>query len=466
MLAFFILFKERKQASSLWAWVLILIFIPVIGFLLYMLFGRPHNKSKGRHRGVYTNPELNALKVRQLKQLEGGAEAAVPALSKELRGLVKMNLKSADAPLSEDNRLHIFNDGEQKFHALFEDIERAEHHIHLQYYILKNDGIGNRLMDLLIEKAAEGVEVFILYDDIGSNALPRKFFDAFEEAGGKTAASLPSRLPFFNPRINYRNHRKIAVIDGRIGYIGGFNIGDEYLGQKKELGYWRDTHIRIEGSAVHSMQHVFLNDWNHASYKRPMQYSEAYFPEMQVRDGAAVQIVASGPDEPVDQIKNGMLKMIMAAESTICIQTPYFVPEESILDALRVAALCGIDVSIMIPNKPDHPFVHDASLSFLEEMVDAGVKAYRYQNGFLHAKTVTIDGKAATVGSANLDVRSFSLNYEANSFIYDEGTVAQLDHLFAQDVKLSTQMTKELFEQRTIVERGKQRLARLVAPIL
>lgn len=466
VLAFFILFKERKKASSLWAWVLLLIFLPVIGFLLYFLFGRPHNKSKGRHSGIYANPALKERIDSQLEKVEDGPADGGPALSKELQGLVRMNLKSAAAPLSSDNRIQIFNDGERKFQALFEDIKKAEYHIHLEYYILKNDGIGNQLMDLLAVKAKEGVEVLFLYDDIGSNALPRDFFKAFIEAGGRAAASLPSRLPLFNPRINYRNHRKIAVIDGAIGYIGGFNVGDEYLGEKKELGYWRDTHIRIEGGAVQSMQHGFLIDWNHASFNHPVKYKDAYFPETKAQAGAAIQVVASGPDEPIDQIKNGMLKLIVAAQSTIRIQTPYFVPEESILDALRVAALCGIDVAIMIPNKPDHPFVHDASLSFLEEMVDAGVKVYRYQNGFLHAKTVTVDGKAATVGSANLDVRSFTLNYEANAFIYDQKTVAELDHIFAQDVKLSTQMTKELFEQRTLVERGKQRLARLVAPIL
>lgn len=466
VLAFFILFNERKKASSLWAWVLLLIFLPVTGFLLYLLFGQPHDKSKGRHSSVYNNPELEEQAARQLQELESGTVSAKTELPQGMQGLVKMNLKTAVAPLSSNNQLQFYNDGERKFQALFEDVKNAKDHIHLQYYILKNDDIGNRLMDLLNKKAKEGVEVFFLYDDIGSNALPRKFFNEFTEAGGRAAASLPSRLPMFNPRINYRNHRKIVVVDGTIGYIGGFNVGDEYLGEKKELGYWRDTHVRIEGTAVHTLQHVFLRDWNQASYKHPVQYSESYFPVMEEREGAAIQIVSSGPDEPIDQIKNGMLKLIADAQTTIRIQTPYFVPDESVLDALRVAALSGVDVAIMIPNKSDHPFVHGASLSFLKEMIDAGVRVYRYQNGFLHAKTLTIDGKAASVGSANLDVRSFSLNYEANSFIYDKEAVAELDRIYVQDVKLSDQVTKEMFEKRTAFERGKQRLARLVAPIL
>ncbi|MGO1059438.1 cardiolipin synthase [Planococcus sp. FY231025] len=466
VLAFFILFKERKRASSLWAWILLLIFLPVIGFLLYLLFGQPHNKTKGRNANAYANPELEARAAGQLEALESGTFSGQGRLPKELQGLIKMQLKTNTAPLSTDNRLQIFNDGERKFDALFEDIKRAEDHIHLEYYILKNDGIGNRLMELLAEKAKEGVKVLFLYDDIGSNALPRDFFEAFTEAGGRAAASLPSRLPWFNPRINYRNHRKIAVIDGAVGYIGGFNVGDEYLGEQVEMGYWRDTHLRIAGSAVHSMQHIFLKDWNEASVSHPVRYSQAYFPETGGEHGAAVQLVASGPDEPDDQIKYGLLKLIASAQSTIRIQTPYFIPDESVLDAIRVAALSGIDVAVMIPGKSDHLFVHDASLSFLEELIDAGVRAYRYKNGFLHAKTMTVDGKALSVGSANLDTRSFSLNYEANTFIYDEATALEMDHIFAQDVKLSQRVTMEMFEARTTFERGKQRLARLFAPVL
>lgn len=466
VLAFFILFKERKRASSLWAWILLLIFLPVIGFLLYLLFGQPHNKSKGRNADAYANPELEARAAGQLDALEAGTLPQQEQLPKELQGLIKMQLKTGAAPLSSDNRLQIFNDGERKFDALFDDIRSAADHIHLEYYILKNDGIGNRLMNLLTEKAKEGVKVLFLYDDIGSNALPRDFFEGFIEAGGRAAASLPSRLPWFNPRINYRNHRKIAVIDGTVGYIGGFNVGDEYLGEQVEMGYWRDTHLRIAGSAVHSMQHIFLKDWNEASESHPVRYSKAYFPEGAGQPGAAIQLVASGPDETDDQIKYGLLKLIGSARSTIRIQTPYFIPDESVLDAIRVAAFSGIDVAVMIPGKSDHLFVHDASLSFLEELVDAGVRAYRYQNGFMHAKTMTVDGQALSVGSANLDTRSFSLNYEANTFIYDEATALEMDHIFEQDVKLSVRVTKEMFKERTAFERGKQRLARLFAPIL
>lgn len=415
---------------------------------------------------MYVNPELEEQAANQLKAMEAGTNAEQSKLEKNLQELALMELRSAAATLSSDNRLRIYNDGEQKFIALFEDIKNAENHIHLQYYIWKNDGIGNRLLDLLTAKAQAGIKVFILYDDIGSNALPGSFFEAFERAGGKAAASLPSLLPWFNPRINYRNHRKITVIDGTIGYIGGFNVGDEYLGEDEKFGYWRDTHLRMEGSAVQSLQHIFLKDWNKAAYSHPVQYSEAYFPLAGEQEGAALQIVASGPNEPLDQIKYGFLKMIASAQATIRIQTPYFIPDESILDAIRVAALSGIDVAIMIPNKSDHLFIHDANLSFLEEMVDAGVKVYHYQNGFLHAKMLSIDGKVLSVGSANLDVRSFSLNYEANAFIYDKAAAAEMDRIFAQDVKLSSPVTKEMFEARTLFERFKQRLARLVAPIL
>lgn len=415
---------------------------------------------------MYVNPKMEKRIARQLQAMEAGNCEEQGKLETGLKELALLQLKSAAAPLSSDNRLDIYNDGKQKFSALFKDIEAAEHHVHLQYYILKNDSIGKKLMELLTAKAKAGVKVFILYDDIGSNALPGGFFEGFEKAGGKSAASLPSPLPWFNPRINYRNHRKIAIIDGQIGYIGGFNVGDEYLGGNEKMGYWRDTHIRIKGSAVQSLQHIFLTDWNLASHRHSVQYSEAYFPESVIQEGAALQIVASGPDEPMDQIKYGLLKLIASAQSTIRIQTPYFIPDDSILDAISIAALSGIDVAIMIPCKADHLFIHDANLSFLEEMIDAGVRVYQYENGFMHAKMLTIDGKALTIGSANLDVRSFSLNYEANAFIYDRKIAAEMDRIFAQDIKLSSRVTKEMFKKRTLFERGKQRLARLFAPIL
>ena len=445
---------------------MILFFLPLVGLLLYLLFGLPHNKSKGKHSSAYSNPEIRSLSERQLADIDQGSFNYPSVVAEEWQPLIRMNMKSGMAPLTDSNRLQIYTDGKRKFEALFEDIKKAMEHIHLEYYTLRNDEVGNRLLALLTEKANQGVKVLILYDDIGSKSLPDDFFDEFLHSGGKAAASLPSRLPFTNPRLNYRNHRKVAIIDGRLGYIGGFNIGDEYLGREGKFGYWRDTHLRIEGTAVHFLQHQFLIDWNQATEEHPVAYDKRYFPCTDTFKGAAMQIVASGPDESVDQIKNGFLKMIAQARKSIYIQTPYLVPDLAILDAIRTASLSGIDVRIMIPSKADHLFIHSASLSFAKNLLDAGAKIHAYENGFLHAKTLVVDGKIFSAGSANMDVRSFSLNFEANAFIYDTETAEEMIRIFFSDVTLSKEVTLEYFNDLSLFKRFKMQIARLLAPIL
>lgn len=445
---------------------MVLFFLPILGFLLYLLFGQPHKKKRGKHPTVYSNPEIQHLSKQQLSEIDQDSFSYPSAVSEEWQPLIRMNMKGETAPLTQNNRVQIYTDGKQKFDALFKDIDAAKNHIHLEYYIFKNDDIGNRMLELLIKKAEQGVKVLVLYDDIGSNSLPKNFFNNFFRAGGRAAASLPSKLPFANPRVNYRNHRKIGIIDGNLGYIGGFNVGDEYLGEKGKFGYWRDTHLRIEGDAVHSLQHRFLSDWNQASKKYPVMYAHTYFPSGNTSGEAEIQIVASGPDEAMDQIKNGFLRMIASAHKSIYIQTPYLIPDLAVLDAIRTASLSGVDVRIMIPNKADHIFVYSASLSVAEELLSAGVKIYAYDNGFLHAKTMTVDGKVLSTGSANMDVRSFSLNFEANAFIYDVKTAEEMIRVFSNDLKLSKEITSEYFKDLSLFERFRLQVARLIAPIL
>lgn len=466
LLAFFVLFIERKKPSSKWAWVMVLIFLPFLGMLLYLLFGQPYRKNKKRYTDAYSNPDIHDLASQQLTAIEQGTFSYSSVEAENWQHLIRMNLKSETAPFTQNNRLQIFSDGKRKFEALFKDIEAAKIHVHLEYYIINDDEIGTSLLQLLTKKAQQGVQVLVLYDDIGSKSLPRSFFKAFEQAGGRTAASLPSKLPFGNPRVNYRNHRKIAVIDGKVGYNGGFNVGDEYLGKVEKFGYWRDTHLRLEGEAVHSLQHWFIKDWNETSKKYPLKHEENFFPPSASVKGAGMQVVVSGPDEEIDQIKNGYLRMISQARKSVYIQTPYLIPDLAVLDALRTAALSGIDVRIMIPDKPDHIFVYSASLSFARELARAGVKIYTYRNGFLHAKTVVVDGKVSSIGSANMDVRSFTLNYEANVFVYDAETAEDMVRLFLNDVKLSKELTPEYFEQLSLFKRFRLQVAQLVAPIL
>jgi cardiolipin synthase A/B len=285
-------------------------------------------------------------------------------------------------------------------------------------------------------------------------------------AGGQEAAFFPSRIPYLNLKINYRNHRKLVIIDGQVGYIGGFNIGDEYLGLNEHFGEWRDTHLRVKGNAVLQMQAQFLMDWNLAASGKIL-LNDLYFPIMSNDAGSiGMQLVASGPDTEYQQIKDAYIKMIYAAKKTICLQTPYFVPDESLMTALKIASLSGVDVRIMLPSMPDHFFVYWATHSYLGELLNNGVKCYMFEKGFLHAKTLVIDGQVASVGTANLDIRSFKLNFEMNAFIYDTQTSAKLQRIFEDDMKNSSEMTLEIYSERPMMNRFKESISRLLSPIL
>lgn len=464
LLALAIIFLERRDASATWAWLMVLLFIPVAGFILYLIFGRRlSNKEiftwdKKSRLGLLAavQEQLTAIKENQLKVQH---EDIIP-----YEDLIYMHLKNNDALLAQNNEVEIYTDGQKKFHALIEDIEKAENHVHLLYYILRDDKLGQRLAEVLKRKAKEGVEVKLLYDDMGSRLLKRKYKRELIESGVQVESFFPSLIPKVNMKINYRNHRKLAIIDGEIGYIGGFNIGDEYLGFNKRFGYWRDTHLRVEGEAVNNMQTRFILDWNHAS-SRDIVYEERYY-QAKPKGDVAMQIVSSGPDSEWEQIKHGYLKMILSAKDYVYIQTPYFIPDDSLLDALRVAVLSGVDVRIMVPNKPDHPFVYWATFSNIGDMLNAGAKIYIYQKGFLHAKTIVVDGKIASVGTANIDVRSFRLNFEVNAFLYHPDVAQSLADRFHEDIVESTELTFKLYQSRSKWIRFKEAVSRLLSPIL
>ncbi|SFS89061.1 cardiolipin synthase [Marininema halotolerans] len=463
LLAVVVVFLERRDVSSTWAWLLVLSLIPVIGFILYLLFGR--NLS---HKKIFTWDKQSRLRLQRVvtAQKEGLNERAKrDPILQEYRELIRMHLNHDQAVLTYQNELQMFTDGRTKFDALLADLERAEDHIHLLYYIVRNDRLGQEIGEVLARKAREGVRVRLLYDDLGSRGLSKRFIRKLREAGGEVEAFFPSRLPLINPRMNYRNHRKLVIIDGQTGYIGGFNIGDEYLGSNPRFGYWRDTHLRIEGGAVHSLQARFILDWNQASH-RHLSFQNYYYPQARENGDVNIQIVSSGPDAEWEQIKNGYIKMILSAKRYIYIQTPYFIPDDSLLDALRIAVFSGIDVRVMIPDKPDHPFVYWATYSYVGELLKIGGRVYIYRNGFLHAKTIVVDGKIASVGTANIDVRSFRLNFEVNAFLYHEQSAGNLANVFHQDMIQSTPLTWEKYMQRSLTIRFKESISRLVSPIL
>nr|WP_275984126.1 cardiolipin synthase [Paenibacillus hamazuiensis] len=464
-LAATVIFLERRNVGTTWAWLMILLFLPGLGFILYLMVGQNLSKRK-----IYRVPQAQLEHMASLIEIqkEDFKERRIafndPSVS-EYRDFIYMNLTGGHSFFTQDNRVVIYTEGGPKFDALLQRIEEAQDHIHLMYYIVRDDLIGTRVMDLLTRKAKEGVEVRFLYDDIGSAGIPRRYFQEFKEAGGMVAAFFPSRIPYVNFRLNYRNHRKLAIIDGKYGFIGGFNIGDEYLGLDPRFGEWRDTHLQIHGSAVFQMQVQFILDWNLAS-ERKLKTTARYFVQERHEGSEGVQVLSSGPNNDREQIKNAYIKLIHSAKEKLYLQTPYFVPDESVLTALKLAALSGVDVRLMLPGKPDSLVVYWASYSYLGDLLRAGARCFFYEKGFLHAKTIVADGKVGSVGTANIDIRSFKLNFEVNAFIYGGATATQLTDIFERDMAYCTELTLDMYERRPRTAQVKESLTRLLSPLL
>ncbi|GBF75377.1 cardiolipin synthase [Paenibacillus sp. 598K] len=457
-----VVFIERRDIGSTWAWLMVLFFIPVLGFVVYIFLGR---QLKQKNFFQLTAEELNFFQETADKQFQeidshGG-------LLQKYADLVKMNLKSSNALITTDNEVKIFHDGKAKFDALFEDIRNATKEINIEYYILKPDELGKQLRDLLTEKAKEGVKVRVLYDEVGSRRMTPAFFSELIAQGGEVAVFFPSWFRLINLRINNRNHRKLCIIDGEIGYVGGFNVGDEYLGLNKKMGYWRDTHFRMTGGAVNLIQGRFIMDWSKATnYERQPLADHFSFQFDHHPGNSAVQLISSGPNSQTEHLKLMYLKLILNAKHSVFIQTPYFIPDASFADACKMALLSGVDVRIMIPNKPDHPFVYSATLSHVGELLPYGVKILQYEKGFLHAKTIVVDQEVASVGTMNIDPRSFRLNFEVNALVYDADIAQELHALFLRDSESCMELTKEHYSKRSYMARTRQAISRLLSPIL
>jgi len=457
-----IIFLERKSPSSTWAWILVLCFLPVIGFLLYLVLGRNIYHKDIFEWDTKSYMHLKSTVDRQKGAIDKGKTYKNKALN-DFSELAYLLLCDGDAPYSENNIVKPFTEGRELFKSIIEDIRSAKDHIHMVYFVLRNDKLGNRIVTELAEKARQGVKVRVLYDAFGSRELNEKFKARIIDAGGEIEAFFP--MKFVNMNINFRNHRKLIIIDGDIGYIGGFNIGDEYIGGNPRYGDWRDTHLRMIGDAVTFIQTRFILDWNQAATNK-VDFDGYYKPNDKHLGEVGVQIISSGPDSKWEQIKNAYIKMILSAKKYVYIQSPYFVPDQSMLDAIKIATLSGVDIKIMIPNKPDQPFVFWAAHSYIGELLQAGAKVYTYENGFLHAKTVVVDDMIASVGTANFDVRSFRLNFEVNAVIYHEEFARSLRRFFEQDIEVSKEKTIESYKKRAFIVRIKESLSRLLSPIL
>ncbi|HZJ57552.1 MAG TPA: cardiolipin synthase [Clostridia bacterium] len=462
-LALTLIFLERRNPTTTWAWVLILMFVPGLGFVLYLFLGQNYRKRK-RITAKGHNDMIRVARQRSEMLTQHHLDFNDPNIF-NIGDLILLFYRNSGSVFSRNNKVTILNNGDEKFPALIEELRGAKHHIHMAYYIIRDDEIGRAVRDLLAQKAQEGVEVRLLYDGMGCLFVGKRYFDPIIRAGGKVAAFLPPFIPYINVRVNYRNHRKIIVIDGEIAFTGGLNLGDEYLGRSLKYGFWRDMHLMIRGSAVDQLQLRFMMDWQFAS-KKDIPASRKYFPHKYDTDGSGLQIVSSGPDSSWAAIHQGYVKMISRARKKVYIQTPYFVPDDSMATALKIAALGGVDVRIMIPAMPDHPFVYWASTSYIGELLEAGAKAYIYDNGFLHSKLLITDDSVASVGTANLDIRSFSMNFEVNTFIYDTDIIKKLEGFFLEDLRLCEQITPESYAARPLSMRFKESVSRLLSPLL
>lgn len=458
-------FRQPRPVTTIWAWLLVLILLPFVGFIIYYFVGRKistKNIFRIRSQEVYG---LNGLKDKYLD--EHNKLRNIKTQDNDIRKMTRLLFKSDHSILTENNDVEIFIDGQEKIDRLVADIYAAKDSVHVQYYIFTDDETGRKVVDALIDRAKAGLEVKLMSDAVGSRLLSKKSIREMEKAGVQFE-SFFSKSPFFivNFRLNWRNHRKIVVIDGLIGYVGGFNIAKEYVG-KGPLGYWRDTHLRVQGDAVKTLQSRFMIDWFASKKAKPTDFDHEYFPDPIVEGETAMQIVSSGPDEELDQIKMGYLQMINMAERYICIQSPYFIPDEAVFEAIELAALSGVEVHIMIPFKPDHPLVYRATEYYAKALLPAGVHIHKYrEDGFLHAKTVCVDGRIASVGTANFDIRSFALNFEINAFIYDEKIVAELEEIFKADAKELTEVDMAHFENQSRWKKFRQSFSRLFSPIL
>lgn len=460
-----IIFLERKNPSASVAWIMVLFMLPGLGILFYLFLSQNIARQKIFRLSTFETRILSDALQDQIRSIREHSFPFVNEAARRWKDMILLHQTYSRSFLTQNNRVSIFTDGNHKLDTLLSDIRNASTSINIMYYIVKNDSTGRRLLRALEEKAAEGVEIRLLIDGIGGRELSRRHLAGFAAAGGQYAFFFPPKFKYLNLKLNYRNHRKMVIIDDEIGYLGGFNIGNEYLGNNRRFGYWRDTHLRLTGSSVQDLNARFILDWRFAA-KEDLVISSAYYGEVADAGRTAVQIVSSGPDSQKSEVKHGYLKMIANAKRNIYIQTPYFVPDSSIMESLRSAIFSGVDVRIMIPNMPDHMFVYWATYSYVGELLALGARIFIYNAGFLHAKNICVDGEVASVGSANFDIRSFRLNFEVNAFLYDEEEVYKLESIFESDMASCDELTPERYARRSLLVKFKESISRLLSDLL
>lgn len=460
-----ILFYSETPSKAL-AYLLLVSLFPIVGIIFYLSVGINYRKRK-----------LYQKKLAVDENAYPEFEQRVDAYSKEVLKRKKntvghfsllANYSNYKSLTTDKNKAKLLFNGEEKFPEVIESLKQAKHHIHIEYYIYENDVIGNLIADILIEKAQAGVEVRFIYDDFGSQNIRKNLVPKLRKAGVEAYPFYKITLIHFANRMNYRNHRKIIVVDGIIGYVGGINVSDKYINPNRFDLFWRDTHLKLEGPSVLNLQYVFLTDWNYCAVQQ-IPFSIKYFPLTEYENSTSdqiVQLVSSGPDSDFPNIMYALLQAILLAKEKVHITTPYFIPEKSFMSAIKIAALRGVDVKILVPGISDSVIVNNTSHSYFQEILEVGVKIYTYQKGFVHAKTMVCDEQLAIVGTANLDNRSFDLNFEINAFVYDEQTAKELTKAFEGDLKHSTQLLLDDWINRPFYIRFFEKIMHLLSPLM
>lgn len=458
---------DTRSVSKTLAYLLLVVFVPVFGIFFYFSFGINYRKRKIFTKKLLADDHLTAEFLEKVvKSFQQGDKNQSIVQNQRLIRLLSNPDSDDFNPVFHNNDVEILVNGEAFFPKLIEHLKQAKHHIHIEFYIYENDEIGNEIKDILIQKAKEGVEVRFIYDDFGSKDIRKRFVDELCENGVKAFPFNEIKLIVLANRLNYRNHRKIVVIDGQTSFVGGINISDKYINNGKSDLYWRDTHLMIGGTATYLLQRIFLLDWNFCS-NESIGINTNFFPRITAENkNVPVQIIADGPDSDAPYILYSTIKAITLAEKEVLITTPYYIPDESLQQTLKLTAMSGIDVKLLVPYKADSKIVNIASKAYFEDLLKAGVKIYRYKKGFVHAKTFVTDRKLASIGTANLDIRSFDLNFEVNAIIYDEKTANELAEIFYQDLEDSEELILEQWTNRSMFKKLKERLIRLLSPFM
>ena len=464
MVAFNIVLENRNPVRTL-AWVAVLLFVPLVGMIFYLYFGVNYRKIK-----MFSMKGLGDMKWLQYmsedqKQRVQKTEFLKKEDMKDVRKLMTLLLNNSKALLTRYNKVDILKNGEETFPAIFTALGRAKRFIHLEYYIIEAGELATRLKDILIAKAKSGVEVRVIFDDVGCWSLPKTYIREMRAAGIQIYPFLPVRFHRIADKANYRNHRKIIVIDGETGFVGGLNFADRYMNGLPGIGIWRDTHLRVKGEAVTSLQIVFLIDWYFVRQELLLN-KEDYMPYKKEDGNVIVQTVASGPDSDWASIQQAYFTLINMAKRYVFISTPYFMPGETTLNCIKAAAMGGIDVRILLPHKSDSWLTQWCSRSYVEELLEAGVKVYWYQKGINHSKVIVVDGMMASVGTANMDMRSFDENFEVNLIIYDRNVAKNLAASFVEDMRDSVEESIHKWKFRPKRQKIRESVARLFAPLL